>query len=71
MPSIIILNTSNEQYFVPAEPVEDLEQLLHFFSSVLDGSAPVPSAYTHTHALLNDHVSLDRTDTHSLVVTAE
>uniref|UniRef100_A0A671RBB1 protein disulfide-isomerase n=1 Tax=Sinocyclocheilus anshuiensis TaxID=1608454 RepID=A0A671RBB1_9TELE len=40
VPSIIILNTSNEQYFVPAEPVEDLEQLLRFFSSVLDGSAP-------------------------------
>uniref|UniRef100_A0A8C1V505 protein disulfide-isomerase n=1 Tax=Cyprinus carpio TaxID=7962 RepID=A0A8C1V505_CYPCA len=40
VPGIIILNTSNEQYFVPAEPVEDLEQLLRFFSSVLDGSAP-------------------------------
>uniref|UniRef100_A0A672L3W6 protein disulfide-isomerase n=1 Tax=Sinocyclocheilus grahami TaxID=75366 RepID=A0A672L3W6_SINGR len=40
VPSIIILNTSNEQYFVPSEPVEDLEQLLRFFSSVLDGSAP-------------------------------
>uniref|UniRef100_A0A672NLF5 protein disulfide-isomerase n=1 Tax=Sinocyclocheilus grahami TaxID=75366 RepID=A0A672NLF5_SINGR len=40
VPSIIILNTSNEQYFVPAEPVEDLQQLLQFFSSVLDGSAP-------------------------------
>ncbi|KAI2649340.1 Protein disulfide-isomerase TMX3 [Labeo rohita] len=37
---IIILNTSNEQYFLPAEPVEDLQQLLLFFSSVLDGSAP-------------------------------
>ncbi|RXN13940.1 disulfide-isomerase TMX3 [Labeo rohita] len=40
VPSIIILNTSNEQYFLPAEPVEDLQQLLLFFSSVLDGSAP-------------------------------
>lgn len=40
VPSIIILNTSNEQYFMPPEPVEDLEQLLLFFSSVLDGSAP-------------------------------
>uniref|UniRef100_A0A8C1MDH5 protein disulfide-isomerase n=1 Tax=Cyprinus carpio TaxID=7962 RepID=A0A8C1MDH5_CYPCA len=40
VPSIIILNTSNEQYFLPAEPVEDLQQLLQFFSSVLDGSAP-------------------------------
>ncbi|XP_073720072.1 protein disulfide-isomerase TMX3 isoform X1 [Misgurnus anguillicaudatus] len=40
VPNIIILNTSNEQYFLPAEPVEDLQQLLHFFNSVLDGSAP-------------------------------
>lgn len=40
IPSIIILNTSNEQYFLPAEPMEDLQQMLQFFSSVLDGSAP-------------------------------
>uniref|UniRef100_A0A671S2B3 protein disulfide-isomerase n=1 Tax=Sinocyclocheilus anshuiensis TaxID=1608454 RepID=A0A671S2B3_9TELE len=48
VPSIIILNTSNEQYFVPAEPVEDLQQLLQFFSSVLDGSAPVLSDPPHS-----------------------
>ncbi|KAA0705012.1 Protein disulfide-isomerase TMX3 [Triplophysa tibetana] len=40
VPNIIILNTSNEQYFLPAEPVENLQQLLYFFNSVLDGSAP-------------------------------
>ncbi|XP_030624309.1 protein disulfide-isomerase TMX3 isoform X2 [Chanos chanos] len=39
VPSIIILNTSNEQYFLPSEPVETLEQLVHFINSVLDGSA--------------------------------
>ncbi|XP_022518110.1 protein disulfide-isomerase TMX3 [Astyanax mexicanus] len=39
VPSIIILNTSNEQYFLPSEPVESLEQLVHFIRSVLDGSA--------------------------------
>lgn len=46
VPSIIILNTSNEQYFLPSEPVETLEQLVHFINSVLDGSAQVlkPSA---------------------------
>ncbi|XP_056125625.1 protein disulfide-isomerase TMX3 [Rhinichthys klamathensis goyatoka] len=40
VPSLLILNTSNEQYFVPEEPVESLEQMLMFFTSVLDGSAP-------------------------------
>ncbi|XP_072547315.1 protein disulfide-isomerase TMX3 [Salminus brasiliensis] len=39
VPSIIILNTSNEQYFLPSEPVESLEQLIHFIRSVLDGTA--------------------------------
>uniref|UniRef100_A0A6Q2Z5V8 protein disulfide-isomerase n=1 Tax=Esox lucius TaxID=8010 RepID=A0A6Q2Z5V8_ESOLU len=39
VPSIIILNTSNEQYFLPSQPVETLEQLVHFINSVLDGSA--------------------------------
>ncbi|KAK7117980.1 hypothetical protein R3I94_021728 [Phoxinus phoxinus] len=40
VPSLLVLNTSNEQYFVPEEPVESLEQMLMFFTSVLDGSAP-------------------------------
>ncbi|KAL6462579.1 hypothetical protein MHYP_G00290010 [Metynnis hypsauchen] len=39
VPSIIILNTSNEQYFLPSEPVESLEQLILFIRSVLDGTA--------------------------------
>ncbi|KAJ8418751.1 hypothetical protein AAFF_G00002500 [Aldrovandia affinis] len=39
VPSIMILNTSNEQYFLPSEPVETMDQLLHFINSVLDGTA--------------------------------
>ncbi|XP_034022754.1 protein disulfide-isomerase TMX3 [Thalassophryne amazonica] len=39
VPSVIILNTSNEQYFLPSEPVETTEQLVQFISSVLNGSA--------------------------------
>ncbi|KAI1888897.1 hypothetical protein AGOR_G00173490 [Albula goreensis] len=39
VPSIIILNTSNEQYFLPTEPVETMDQLLHLINSVLDGTA--------------------------------
>uniref|UniRef100_A0AAQ5ZVH7 protein disulfide-isomerase n=1 Tax=Amphiprion ocellaris TaxID=80972 RepID=A0AAQ5ZVH7_AMPOC len=39
VPSVIILNTSNEQYFLPGEPIETMEQLVQFISSVLNGSA--------------------------------
>ncbi|KAG7488806.1 hypothetical protein MATL_G00037830 [Megalops atlanticus] len=39
VPSIIVLNTSSEQYFLPGEPVETMDQLLHFINSVLDGTA--------------------------------
>ncbi|KAM8881095.1 protein disulfide-isomerase TMX3 isoform 1-T2 [Synchiropus picturatus] len=39
VPSFIILNTSNEQYFLPSEPVQTTEQLVHFITSVLNGSA--------------------------------
>lgn len=39
VPSIIVLNTSNDQYFLPGGPVETIEQLIVFINSVLDGSA--------------------------------
>ncbi|XP_068604374.1 protein disulfide-isomerase TMX3 [Brachionichthys hirsutus] len=39
VPSVIILNTSNEQYFLPGAPVETMEQLVQFINGVLDGSA--------------------------------
>ncbi|KAF7658536.1 hypothetical protein LDENG_00011640 [Lucifuga dentata] len=39
VPSVIILNTSNEQYFLPTEPIETMEQLVQFINSVLNGSA--------------------------------
>ncbi|KAM9826873.1 LOW QUALITY PROTEIN: protein disulfide-isomerase TMX3 [Neosynchiropus ocellatus] len=39
VPSFIILNTSNEQYFLPSEPVQTTEQLVHFITGVLNGSA--------------------------------
>ncbi|XP_026148695.1 protein disulfide-isomerase TMX3 isoform X1 [Mastacembelus armatus] len=39
VPSVIILNTSNEQYFLPREPIETMEQLVQFINSVLNGSA--------------------------------
>ncbi|XP_010786731.1 protein disulfide-isomerase TMX3 [Notothenia coriiceps] len=39
VPSVIILNTSNEQYFLPGEPIETMEQLVQFINGVLNGSA--------------------------------
>uniref|UniRef100_M3ZHR1 protein disulfide-isomerase n=1 Tax=Xiphophorus maculatus TaxID=8083 RepID=M3ZHR1_XIPMA len=39
VPSVIILNTSNEQYFMPSELIESTDQLVQFISSVLNGSA--------------------------------
>lgn len=41
MPSVIILNTSNEQYFLPAERTETMEQLVQFITGVLNGSVQV------------------------------
>lgn len=41
MPSVIILNTSNEQFFLPSEFIGTMEQLVHFINSVLNGSAQV------------------------------
>ncbi|XP_027028691.1 protein disulfide-isomerase TMX3-like isoform X2 [Tachysurus fulvidraco] len=39
VPSFVVLNTSNEQYFLPSEPIERLEQLISFIKSVLEGTA--------------------------------
>ncbi|KAG7266527.1 hypothetical protein CRUP_000062 [Coryphaenoides rupestris] len=39
VPSVIILNTSNEQYFMPAEPTDSLDQLVSFITGVLNGTA--------------------------------
>lgn len=41
VPSVIILNTSNEQYFLPGEPIQTMEQLVQFINGVLNGSAQV------------------------------
>ena len=52
VPSVIILNTSNEQYFLPSEPVDTMEKLVNFINSVLDGTAPVRyTEHTHTQRL--------------------
>ncbi|XP_049605994.1 protein disulfide-isomerase TMX3 isoform X1 [Syngnathus scovelli] len=40
VPSIIVLNTANEQYYLPSQPTETVEQLVQFISGVLNGSVP-------------------------------
>ncbi|KAK1172115.1 protein disulfide-isomerase TMX3-like [Acipenser oxyrinchus oxyrinchus] len=39
MPTIIVLNTSNQQYFLPSQPIEHIEDLVRFINEVLDGTA--------------------------------
>ncbi|KAJ3611515.1 hypothetical protein NHX12_021530 [Muraenolepis orangiensis] len=39
VPSIVILNTSNEQYFLPDGPTDSLDDLVGFINGVLNGSA--------------------------------
>ncbi|KAM4687578.1 protein disulfide-isomerase TMX3 isoform 2-T2 [Discoglossus pictus] len=39
VPTIVVLNTSNQQYFLPGKPVESLEDMVQFINSILDGTA--------------------------------
>ncbi|MGH0151802.1 UNVERIFIED_CONTAM: hypothetical protein FKN15_055087 [Acipenser sinensis] len=39
VPTIIVLNTSNQQYFLPSQPIEHIEDLVRFINEVLDGTA--------------------------------
>ncbi|XP_044150525.1 protein disulfide-isomerase TMX3 [Bufo gargarizans] len=39
VPTIVVLNTSNQQYFLPNEKVENIEDLIQFINSILDGTA--------------------------------
>ncbi|KAG8571351.1 hypothetical protein GDO81_011609 [Engystomops pustulosus] len=39
VPTIVVLNTSNQQYFLPNKKVENTEDLIQFINSILDGTA--------------------------------
>ncbi|XP_075684493.1 protein disulfide-isomerase TMX3 [Rhinoderma darwinii] len=39
VPTIVVLNTSNQQYFLPNDKVETTEDLIQFINSILDGTA--------------------------------
>ncbi|XP_063779464.1 protein disulfide-isomerase TMX3 [Pseudophryne corroboree] len=39
IPTIVVLNTSNQQYFMPSKKIENAEDLIQFITSILDGTA--------------------------------
>ncbi|XP_066580118.1 protein disulfide-isomerase TMX3 [Amia ocellicauda] len=39
VPTIIVLNTSNQQYFLPNKDIDSIEDLVQFINEVLDGTA--------------------------------
>ncbi|XP_078253928.1 protein disulfide-isomerase TMX3 isoform X2 [Rhinoraja longicauda] len=39
IPSIVVLNTSNQQYFVPETPIMSIEDLIKFITKIMEGSA--------------------------------
>nr|XP_015210139.1 PREDICTED: protein disulfide-isomerase TMX3 [Lepisosteus oculatus] len=39
VPTIIVLNTSNQQYFLPNKAINSIEDLVQFINQVLDGTA--------------------------------
>ncbi|KAH0617845.1 hypothetical protein JD844_016487 [Phrynosoma platyrhinos] len=39
IPSIVVLNTSNQQYFLPHKPIENTEDMVQFIHEILEGTA--------------------------------
>ncbi|XP_062836640.1 protein disulfide-isomerase TMX3 isoform X1 [Anolis carolinensis] len=39
IPSIVVLNTSNQQYFLPHKPIESTEDMVQFINEILEGTA--------------------------------
>ncbi|XP_029446773.1 protein disulfide-isomerase TMX3 isoform X2 [Rhinatrema bivittatum] len=38
IPTVVVLNTSNQQYFLPAKHIESTEDMIMFINSILDGT---------------------------------
>lgn len=41
IPTIVVLNTSNQQYFLPDRLIENTEDMVQFINDILDGTAEV------------------------------
>ncbi|XP_007424915.1 protein disulfide-isomerase TMX3 [Python bivittatus] len=39
IPTLVVLNTSNQQYFLPHKPIESTEDLVQFINDILEGTA--------------------------------
>ncbi|KAJ1204492.1 hypothetical protein NDU88_008269 [Pleurodeles waltl] len=39
MPTIVVLNTSNQQYYLPQKHIESTEEMIAFINSILEGTA--------------------------------
>uniref|UniRef100_A0A2D4HWP9 protein disulfide-isomerase n=3 Tax=Micrurus TaxID=8634 RepID=A0A2D4HWP9_MICLE len=39
IPTIVVLNTSNQQYFLPHKSIENIEDLIQFINNILEGTA--------------------------------
>lgn len=39
IPTIVVLNTSNQQYFLPDRHIESTEDMVQFINNILDGTA--------------------------------
>eukprot|EP00079_Xenopus_tropicalis_P012565 XP_002939661.1 PREDICTED: protein disulfide-isomerase TMX3 [Xenopus tropicalis] len=39
IPTFVVLNTSNQQYFLPSKQIENTEEMIQFINSILDGTA--------------------------------
>uniref|UniRef100_A0A670IKJ4 protein disulfide-isomerase n=1 Tax=Podarcis muralis TaxID=64176 RepID=A0A670IKJ4_PODMU len=39
IPTIVVLNTSNQQYFLPHKPIESTEDMVQFINEILEGTA--------------------------------
>ncbi|XP_068094217.1 protein disulfide-isomerase TMX3 [Hyperolius riggenbachi] len=39
IPTIVVLNTSNQQYFLPSKRIDSIEDMIQFINSILDGTA--------------------------------
>ncbi|XP_060679270.1 protein disulfide-isomerase TMX3-like isoform X1 [Hemiscyllium ocellatum] len=57
VPSIVVLNTSNQQYFIPETAIESIEDLIKFINDIMEGSAQAQggdSFYYRVRRLLYD-----------------
>lgn len=41
VPTVVVLNTSNQQYFLPHKPIESTEDVVQFINEILEGAIDV------------------------------